>query len=290
MPELTGTLTQILTYPIKSCAAVQHESIVVKDHGLEHDRQWLIVDGDGQFQTQRQIPHLVWIEPLVHGHTLSLRAPDMEIIELPFATATSPKRAVTVWGEALCGHDMGDEAAAWLDDYLQVPGRSFRLVQFDPEHKRLSDTFWCGEQPAAVQFADGFAINILSEASLRHFNERLIESGLDPVDVRRFRPNLVLDGLDAYDEDLVHTIEFHSHGTPLVLELVKPCPRCQVPNIDPLTAAVEPEIGAALARYRQQPAMDHAVCFAMNAVVRSKADVTLQANDAFIGHWRFDGS
>lgn len=289
MADLSGTLTQIWTYPIKSCAGVSQDSARMILTGLQFDRQWLIVDTDGHFQTQRQIPHLVWIEPQVRQETLVITAPAMPTIELPFATSSCPAREVSIWGDRIDARDMGDVAAQWLNDYLDVPHRAFRLVQFDPNIARLSDRFWCGEQPAAVQFADGFAVNILSEASLRDFNDRLIEGGGEPVDARRFRPNLVISGLETHEEDVLHTIEFCADGQSLLLELVKPCPRCQIPNINPITASVEPEISSVLTSYRQNPAMDQAVCFAMNAVVRSKEPFTLHTGDTFVADYRFEG-
>jgi hypothetical protein len=290
MTDLAGTLTQIWTYPIKSCAAVAHETATMTPAGLQHDRQWLIIDADGRFQTQRQFPHLVWIEPQVQQDTLVISAPDMPTIELPFATDTSAKRTVTIWGDRVRALDMGDAAAQWLDDYLGVPTRQFRLVEFDANSQRLSDTFWCGNQSATVQFADGFAVNILSQASLDHFNDRLIAFGAEPVDVRRFRPNLVVSGLDVHEEDQVHTLTFNADGRSLLLEMVKPCPRCQIPAINPFTANAEPEISTVLASYRQQASMDHAVCFAMNAVVRSPDTWTLRTHDPFVANLRFDGN
>ena len=289
MPDLTGTLSELFIYPIKSCAGMALKQALVTPLGLEFDRQWLIVDAEGRFQTQRQIPHLVWIEPQIHAQSLQLSAPDMPTIDLPFATPAATRRHVHVWADTVEALDMGQIAADWLDDYLQMPNQHLRLVQFDPSATRLSDGFWCGAQSAPLQFADGFALNVLSEASLRHLNERLMESGAEPVDARRFRPNLVIDGVDVHEEDLLHTLRFVINGIPLLLELVKHCPRCQIPQINPLTAAYEPDISSVLSSYRQLPAMDQAVCFAMNAVVRTPEAVMLTVKDPFEGTYRFEG-
>lgn len=287
MADLMGTLTQIFTYPIKSCAGTALPAARLTQLGLENDRQWLIVDDHGQFQTQRQIPHLAWIEPTVIGQSLQLSAPGLPTVSIPFACPSAKKFAVTIWKDRLLALDMGDMAAQWLDEFLEVPGRHFRLVQFDPDQSRISDETWCGGVPAALQFADGFAVNILSEASLRHFNERLMELGAEPVDARRFRPNLVVDGLATHDEDQLEKLRFTVGHTVLELELVKPCPRCQIPDINPDTAMKEPEITEALIRYRQLPSMDHAVCFAVNAVVRSPNTATLELGMPYEADYRF---
>jgi len=286
MADVTGKVTQIFVYPIKSCAGVSLTESTLTKLGLAHDRQWLIVDDHGQFQTQRQIPHLAWIEPVINGQFLQLSAPDLPAISVPFATSDARELTVSIWRDQLRALDMGDLVAKWLDEFLEVPGRNFRLVQFDTRQARQSDEFWCGPTPAGLQFADGFAINVLSEASLRHFNERLLEAGVDPVDVRRFRPNLVVDGLEPHEEDQLSCLTIQTKGQAIELELVKPCPRCQIPAINPLTATSEPEINEVLGRYRQLPAMDHAVCFAMNAVVRLTEPAKLSLGMAFEADFR----
>lgn len=288
MVDVTGRLTQIFVYPIKSCAGLALPNATLTPIGLQHDRQWLIVDGDGQFQTQRQIPHLAWIEPAVADGMLQLTAPDLPTITVPFAQPDAQKLSVNIWRDRVLALDMGDLASQWLDEFLQVPGRHFRLVQFAPDQSRLSDQYWCGNTPAGLQFADGFAVNVVSEASVRHFNERLMTAGLEPVDMRRFRPNLVVDGLDPHDEDRLGTMSFSGDGQTLNLDLVKPCPRCQIPNINPDTAISEPEITQTLSRYRQMPSMDHAICFGINAVVRSAANGELALGMAFEADFRFE--
>jgi hypothetical protein len=66
----------------------------------------------------------------------------------------------------------------------------------------------------------------------------------------RFRPNLVLDGLDAHGEDALDEIVFATDDGPVRLKLVKPCARCTIPDIDPVTAATGHAVGDALAGYR----------------------------------------
>jgi len=288
MADITGTLTQIFVYPIKSCAGVALSQSILTPLGLAHDRQWLIVDDKGQFQTQRQIPHLAWIEPEIGEICLGLAAPGLPTISVPFAGRQANQITVNIWNDRLPALDMGDTAARWLDEFLEIPGRHFRLVQFDPQQNRFSDSAWSAPTPAGLQFADGFAVNVLSESSLRQFNEHLMEHGAEPVDARRFRPNLVIDGLAAHDEDLLKTLHFEVGTLTLALELVKPCPRCQIPDINPDTSIKEPEIGEVLASYRRLPSMDHAVCFAMNAVVRSNAMGELAIGMPFRAHYRME--
>ena len=288
MAHATGSVTQLFVYPIKSCAGVPLTTSLITPLGLEFDRQWLIVNESGEFQTQRQIPHLAWIQPRLLADHMQLQAPEHSTLEVPYASPQSHRLNVAVWRDRLTALDMGDEAAKWLNDYLEVPGREFRLVQFNPAEQRLSDPAWCRSTPAGLQFADGFAVNVVSQATVEHFNDRLIQTGAPPVDALRFRPNIVIDGIDAHEEDAISLLSIECHGQVLEIELVKPCPRCQVPQINPLTAMSEPEIGEVLAQYRQIPHMDFAVCFGMNGVIRKAPATPVSVGDRFAAEFRFE--
>jgi uncharacterized protein YcbX len=87
------------------------------------------------------------------------------------------------------------------------------------------------------------------------------------VGIERFRPNLVLDGLDAHGEDFLDTLHFPTPEGEVVLKLVKPCTRCSIPSVDPATGVQGHEPGDTLAGYRADPRMNGGITFAMNAVI-----------------------
>lgn len=280
MPDLSGSIAALYIYPIKSCAGLSVPSAEITPHGLLNDRQWLIVDQEGQFQTQRQIPHLVWITPTIGTQTLTLSAPAQPDITINTVGASQLQhfatREVQIWHDRVLAFDLGPLASQWLNDYLQVPGKSFYLVQFDPRVIRLSDPQWTGGQPAAVRFADGFAINVISQASIASFNQKRLEQDMDPIEADRFRPNIVVAGLEAHDEDSIKTMIVTTSSGPIEWALVKPCPRCQIPDIDPQTSISDPSITTLLSSYRQLASMDHAICFGMNGIVQAGAGRCLE--------------
>ena len=140
----------------------------------------------------------------------------------------------TVWGDPVHAFDMGALAAQWFSDLL---GRPLRMLRFDPSHKRLASRRWTGDIEAENAFSDGFPLLVASTASLADLNERLAARGQAPVGMERFRPNLVLDGLeDAHAEDFIDELTIESPQGPIVLKLVKPCSRCSIPDVDPVTA------------------------------------------------------
>jgi uncharacterized protein YcbX len=106
-------------------------------------------------------------------------------------------------------------------------------------------------------------------------NQRLASAGQSPVTLARFRPNLVLGGLDANGEDHLDEIVFAASEGPVRLKLVKPCVRCSIPDVDPATGVAGHAVGDVLSHYRADPRMDGAITFAMNAIVLEGIDRTL---------------
>lgn len=280
MADCTGVISQMFIYPVKSCAGIEVSEAILNPAGLSHDREWLIVDQDGQFVTQRQIPHMVWITPRLTRDALFLSAPEQQEIRVPFSQA-GVSRQVTVWRDTLDGDDMGDEAAQWLDNFLAVPGKHYRLIRFSPKASRISSREWTGELIAPNMFSDGFALLVVTQRALDVFNERLMERGIEPVDMLRFRPNLVLEGLEAHAEDEIAELFLHNADGLIRLKLVKPCGRCPIPNIDPYTATSSPEVMETLANYRRLNRMHDAICFGMNAIVQSGAGRTVHVGQPF---------
>ena len=271
MSELNCTLQALHVYPVKSCAGVAVRSSLLVETGLDFDRSWMLVDEDGVFVTQREHPRLALVQPTLRQHDLVLRAPGMLALHLALDRAEGPLR-VRVWDDSVPAWDMGALAAQWFSDFI---GRPLRLARFDPQHHRPSDARWTGGLDAATAFADGFALLVTSTASLAEMNRRLAAQGHAPVDMRRFRPNLVLDGLEAHDEDHVERLEIDTDQGMVQLRLVKPCARCSIPGVDPDRGVQGFEVVDTLSTYRADPRLNGAVTFGMNAIVAEGIDRVL---------------
>jgi uncharacterized protein len=290
--ELHGTIQSLFVYPIKSCAGVQVQEAVLTETGLEFDRAWMVVDPRGEFVTQRQLPRMCLIQPTLKHYEMVLRAPGMLALHIALDAVEQPCRA-TVWGHECAAYDMGDVAAQWFTDFLgqNLPAgatpEKLRLVRFDPEHKRLSNTKWTKDIAALNQFSDGYPLNVVSHTALDDLNQRLASQGHSEVVIARFRPNIVLCGFDAHDEDRVHALHIGTDSDVVELALVKPCPRCPVLNIDPQTAVPGHEVSDTLQGYRQNARMDGAVTFGMNAVTKTGFECTLRVGQAVGANYNF---
>jgi uncharacterized protein len=290
--DITATIASLWVYPIKSCAGVQVQEAYLAETGLEFDRAWMVVDAQGEFVTQRELPRMCLIQPTLKHYEMVLRAPGMLALHINLDAVEQACRA-TVWGQECAAYDMGDTAAQWFTDFLaqdrpaDTTAKPLRLVRFDPEHQRLSNKKWTGEINALNQFSDGYPILVLSQSAVDDLNTRLAAQHHAPVTLQRFRPNIVLTGIEAHDEDRVNGLHISTAQGVVDLALVKPCPRCPVPNIDPLTAVPSPEVGDTLQGYRQDARVDGAVTFGMNAVVRSGFEQVLRVGQSVGANYQF---
>jgi hypothetical protein len=280
--DIDARIARLFVYPVKSCAGVELTEAVLTETGLDLDRAWMVVDGEGEFVTQRELPRMALIRAQLKHHEVVLRAPGMLALHLAIDSVEAAVK-VRVWDDEVSAYDMGGVAAQWFTDFL---GTRLRLVRFDPEHRRLSSLQWTGGVEAANQFSDGYPVLVLSEGSVAGLNARLAQGGHAPVGIERFRPNIVLSGLEAHDEDRLQALRI-SADQPVVLRPVKPCARCPIPNIDPATAESSPVVTDTLQGYRRDPRVKGAITFGMNAIVIEGVDQVLRVGQSVAGHFEF---
>lgn len=257
-----ATIAALHVYPVKGCRPLPAAHVRVDATGFATrgvgDREWMVVERDGRFVTQREYPRLALVDVSADEVALRLAAPPAAPLDLPL-TASGAIREVVVWRSAVRGIDAGDAAAAWLSDWLEA---DVRLVRFDRTLPRLCNPDFAGASGAHTMFVDGYPVLVIGSASLADLNARLTARGSPALPISRFRPNLVLDGLDPYAEDHLDEIV----AGDVVLRCVKPCVRCQVTTTDQGTAQVGIEPLRTLAGYRMNDRMG-GVTFGVNAIV-----------------------
>jgi uncharacterized protein YcbX len=251
-----ATITDLIVYPIKSCRGIALEEATIESSGIENDRRWMIVNDTGRYMTQRELPRMATIVPALSAGALSLTAPGMPALEVPDAP-DGPSLQVTVMSFRCSAMDAGARPAEWLSEFL---GRPVRLVRFDPQVVRPIDPqFWQGDSDAHVAFPDAFPLLLISRKSLDDLNSRLEA----PLPMNRFRPNVVLEGLDAYEEDRIDELRAGA----LRLQMARPCTRCKITTTDQMTGEVlTTEPIATLRRYRWNPEL-RGVMFGRYALV-----------------------
>lgn len=269
-----ATVTELLLYPIKSCAGLSVPEATLALDGLSangvHDREWMVVTREGLFLTQREYPRMATIAPRIEGDALVVEAPGLSPLRLPLAHAPeAPEIEVLIWDDHVLAADCGDDAAAWFADAVGAP---CRLVRFRPDVVRPKISPWTGGLPAAARFSDGYPILLIGQSSLDDLNARLAKAGRTALPMNRFRPNVVVEGIDAFEEDFVETF---SNGE-INLRPVKPCARCPIPSVDQATGIPGPDPLDILQTYRANARMDGAVTMGMNVIVQDGIGRTLR--------------
>jgi uncharacterized protein len=294
--DLHASISRLFVYPIKSCAGVELKESLLIETGLEFDRAWMVVDESGDFMSQRELPRMALLAPQLKQFEMVLRAPGMLALHIALDAVEQPCK-VTVWNDECSAFDMGDTAAQWFTDFLmqELPAgmkpMKLRLVRFDPEQKRASNVKWTRGKQVLNQFSDGYPVLVISEGSLQELNDRLTAAGHAAVGIERFRPNIVLSGLQAHDEDRTDELRISSDEGDFSLALIKPCPRCPIPDVNPQTATSSPEVSQMLQTYRQDARLDGAITFGMNAMVirtdDAPFDLPLKVGQSARGMLRF---
>ena len=286
MSESNLRISQLFIHPIKSCGSIAVNEAPLIETGFEYDREWMVVDGDGALVTQRDLPRMALIQPTLRLSDLVLRAPGMLALHLQLDAVEGDCR-VRVWNETVDAFDMGDLAAQWFSDCLGQP--LLRLARFNPDVQRLASAEWTGAIAARTAFSDAFPLLVLSTASLAELNRRLAATGHDAVTMQRFRPNIVIDGLaDAHGEDFIDTLTIESADGPVVLKLVKPCSRCTIPDVDPVTAVPGHSVADTMSAYRANARVGGALAFGQNAIIVAGVGHRLRVGAAARAELAFD--
>jgi len=257
-------ITSLTIYPIKSCAGIALEEATLTPAGLRHqhtnDREWMVVDSTGHFLTQREHPQMALIVPALHPDGMRLTAPGVAALDIPLNAPTSTKLTVVVWEDSVQAQDSNDSIAEWFSGVIGIP---CRLVRFDPASKRLASKKWTGEREVPTLFCDGFPMLLASQASLDDVNQKLLSQGRAVLPMDRFRPNIGIEGIEAFEEDFAEAFSTDK----VRLQPVKPCPRCPMPSIDQATGKFGPDPMDILQTYRANPKVDGGITFGMNIIL-----------------------
>jgi uncharacterized protein len=259
-------LSEINIYPVKGCRRTALVRAVVGRYGLAGDREWMVVQPDGRFLSQRTHPGLARIVPRLTDSGLELAHSGRATLAVAAGAAGTPIH-VTVWSRRGIACDAGAAAADWLTAVLGVAAR---LVRVGPETRMMADRAVVGARDVPVAFADGYPLLVCNDASLDELNRRLGA----PVPMERFRPNLVIAGLGPFAEDGIQRIRIGA----VELRFVKPCTRCVVPSLDQATGERSTDPTPALKAFRYDRTLK-GVTFGVNATVDAPPGATLAVGD-----------
>ncbi|KAJ5139155.1 MOSC N-terminal beta barrel [Penicillium bovifimosum] len=255
-PKQSSEIISLRMYPIKSCRGFEVQSTVLKEHGLDLDRRWMLVDAaTNEFLTIRQIPDMTRIDTALSadGNDLLITIPkpglenQSDTVRIPshpdteWLEANTKSAPVKIWQTDTDGYIYGEEVNAPFSAFLR---RDVALVYKGPTPRVLRGN-GAPDLLGRVQstgFPDVHPVLIASQSSMEELNLRLERAGQDMITVERFRPNIVIRGGAPWSEDSWKTVRITGQKdagkageTSIDLDVVARCGRCQVPNVDPVT-------------------------------------------------------
>lgn len=262
---------ELVIYPLKSTTGHAVPTATVQSWGFEGDRRWMLVDPAGDFVTARRWSALLAITATSLGEgRLRLEGPHAAPVEVD-ATTGGRLVPVRVWRSRLLATHVPSPADAWASALVE---RDVRLVWLDdptrrptnPEHSRPEDR---------VTFADGYPMHLTTTASLRQLNDWVTESALErgamdpePLVMRRFRPNIVVDQDKPFAEDEWRRLRIGS----VEFRMAKRCQRCVLTTVEPRTRHRGPEPLRALATHRRS---DGKMWFGVNLIPDGTGEIQL---------------
>ncbi len=268
-------IQNLYLYPIKSLGGMAVSEAVINERGFQYDRRWMLVGADPQagiypFMTQREHPVMSQINVALlpgHLHVSERMRPD-DGLTIGLEQHTDEVLTTVVWDDTVQAVAVSDVADRW---FSRVLGLRCRLVYMPEQTHRPVDAQYVAPDAQGyvpgVSFADGYPYLVIGQASLDELNRRLDQ----PITMNRFRPNIVVSGTEPNDEDSwqqfrLGDTEFYG---------VKPCARCVLTTIDPVTGQKGREPLKTLATYRQYA---HKILFGQNAIV-GKTGGTISIGD-----------
>lgn len=252
-------------YPVKSLRGIAVDELVLEPRGPRHDREWMVVDENGRFLTQRTTPRMATLTARLHVDALELSDDAGAVLHVD--SAPGPSRDVTVWKDTVAATDCGAAASAWLTARL---GQACRLVRMPDSTIRPVDPKYSPRPDAHTTFADAYPVLLTNADSLDALNDQLPTA----LGMERFRANVVVSGAPAWAEDEWRVVTVGS----VTFDLVKPCARCVVITTDQRTGE-RPDGSAPLSTLaRLRTLQPFGAIFGQNAVHRSTG--TLRLGDA----------
>ncbi|WP_413557463.1 MOSC domain-containing protein [Bdellovibrio sp. HCB209] len=212
-------VSELNIYPLKSGRAQTLPQMNITHEGPEGDREWMLIDEAGKFVSQRTMPKLATVNAVFEPNSLTLAFEKM-FFKIGRKASFSREVKVSVWNDTFTAALEPDLYSQALSQYLGVNVRLVRYAPFSQRRVLSTQKEWKPE----VRFADGRPILLTNTKSLEDLNSKLPS----PVPMNRFRPNIVVQGQEAFEEDKWKRIKIGN----VIFSQPKPSARCNIITID----------------------------------------------------------
>ena len=272
-------ITDLFIYPVKSLKGIALNESMTALRGLQYDREWMVTTSDYEFITQREIPLMSMIEVSIDLDALTLSSKNNTKFQVPLLSSNTNVIKASVWGDICDAYDEGDDASLWLTSLLgQYKNKSLRLVRYSSQGIRPVPAKYLNGVEAQSAFSDQFPYLITSWESLEKLNTGLIKNGSQVAEMDRFRPNIVVKGIDNLEKKTSQNLLCQKSGYDFGLR--KPCKRCKIITINQDDGKIDnpKEPLATLTSLRFSDEIKGAF-FGQNAILLSNKNYILKVGD-----------
>lgn len=219
-------VTNLFIYPVKSTFRIQLEESEVKYDGLKNDRKFAIVNNENKIITARENKNLFKLKTKIELDKLIFQD-NLEKNEYSLQTIEQQEKEVMIFKDQVIVKLVNHEINDWISKTIEEPSQLARIE----DRKRKMKPKYNGKESDYIGFQDASAIHLISESSLKELNKQLKQ----PITIHHFRPNIVLKGNEAYEEDnwkriTIGTCEF---------EVAIKTGRCSMLTIHPDTQEID---------------------------------------------------
>ena len=272
-------ITDLFIYPVKSLKGIALNESMTALRGLKYDREWMVTTSDYEFITQREIPLMSMIEVSIDPDALTLSSKNNTKFQVPLLLSSTTVIKSSVWGDICDAYDEGDDVSLWLTSLLgQYKNKSLRLVRYSSQGIRPVPAKYLNGVEAQSAFSDQFPYLITSWESLEKLNTGLIKNGSQVAEMDRFRPNIVVKGIDNLEKKTSQNLLCQKSGYDFGLR--KPCKRCKIITINQDDGKIDnpKEPLATLTSLRFSDEIKGAF-FGQNAILLSNKNYILKVGD-----------
>jgi molybdenum cofactor sulfurtransferase len=207
-------IKKIIVYPIKSCQGFEVDEWPISEYGFLYDRMFVIYDDKGRSVTLKRNMKLGKINPIINleKEEIILESPeDNEVISFKISNFTNQRWFINEWLSKILEEKVeivkmeASQNFSNTNQYLILNWSSL----LDLNYKILNGSRWFYYLPEFVK------------TKMIHLYQ--------PIDYIRFRPNIIIGGINSYHEDNISSIDCNG----IILKKEDDCNRCYTTTINP---------------------------------------------------------
>lgn len=208
-------LESLHIFPLKSAQGIELDTVRVKTYGFEDDRSFSIINPQNEVVTARENTAILKLQIQKRKNTFEIL---FDGDSISFNKETHGEKVdISLFRKTAIGVLIHGELDNWLSDKL---GIQCRVVKIDTLQLRKTEN-------TEITFSDVYPVHLINKASVLALNEKLET----PVEVNRYRANIIVSGLQAFQENQIKRLQIGACN----FRVVTKTQRCSLITIDPNT-------------------------------------------------------